>query len=107
MLNIRLRKNTSGKNDKNSKDDVDNKFVSIHKFMNDLASGQTYCIDMIHCENPDVSSPLWEEIVANRKLFYTKSMKSYIGYVKQQANKYGIKGSRVNSLKNVIESLEK
>lgn len=98
-------KSTGGEG-KNSKDDVDTEIVSLQKFIMDALSGQTYTIDMLHCTTPVSSSPEWEFIVENRKSFYTKDMKAYMGYVKQQAAKYGIKGSRLADISAAIKSLE-
>lgn len=98
-------KSTGGEG-KNSKDDVDTETVSLQKFIMDALSGQTYTIDMLHCTTPLSSSPEWEHIVENRKSFYTKDMKAYMGYVKQQAAKYGIKGSRLADIQEAIRSLE-
>jgi hypothetical protein len=60
---------------------------------------------MLHCVEPTVSSPVWEELVANRTKFYSKNLKAFVGYVKQQAAKYGVKGSRLADIKQAIESL--
>lgn len=91
---------------KNTKDDTDIELISIQKFVKDALNGQTYTIDMLHCENPILTSPEWEFLVKNRKKFYTKNMTAYMGYVKQQAAKYGIKGSRLGDIQQSIWSLE-
>jgi hypothetical protein len=39
-------------------------------------------------------------------MFHTRSLKGYMGYVKRQAAKYGIKGSRLHVLKQAIEIIE-
>lgn len=96
---------STGGQAKNTKDDTDTEWISIQKFISDALSGQTYAIDMLHCTEPTISSDLWDSIVANRKKFYTKNMKSYLGYCTHQAAKYGIKGSRLHSLKQAIDYL--
>lgn len=97
---------STGGSGKNTKDDIDTEVVSLQKFVKDALSGQTYTIDMLHCDTPIVTSDEWQYLVDNRKMFYTKSMKAYIGYVKQQAAKYGIKGSRLSDIEHAIWSLE-
>lgn len=97
---------STGGDGKNTKDDVDTEIVSLQKFVKDALSGQTYTIDMLHCDSPIVTSDKWQYLVDNRKMFYTKNMKAYIGYVKQQAAKYGIKGSRLSAIKRAIEALD-
>jgi hypothetical protein len=53
------------------------------------------------------SSPIWEAIIANKHRFYTRNLQAFIGYARKQAAKYGIKGSRLNAIRNLIELLEK
>src|SRR5699024_2922861 len=48
---------------------------------------------------PDV----WKFIQDNRSRFYTTNMKSYLGYVRKQASKYGVKGSRLAALRDVLK----
>lgn len=97
---------STGGSGKNSSSDVDYEYVSIQKFIKDALSGQTYTIDMLHCSEPMQASSEWYYIVNNRTKFYTKNMKSYIGYVKQQAAKYGIKGSRLSDIACAIMVLD-
>ena len=96
---------STGGQTKNTKNDTDTEYISIQKFIKDALAGQTYAIDMLHCKEPTVSSDLWEQIVSNRKKFYTKNMKAYLGYCTHQAAKYGIKGSRLHSLSQAIDYL--
>jgi len=42
----------------------------------------------------------------NKELFYTKNLNSFVDYAKGQAAKYGIKGSRLNAAKLMIEFLK-
>jgi hypothetical protein len=46
-------------------------------------------------------------LVANRTKFYSQNLKAFVGYVKQQAAKYGVKGSRLADIKQAIDSLAK
>lgn len=97
---------STGGEGKNTKDDVGYEFVSIQKFIKDALNGQTYTLDMLHCQTPSHSSEVWEFLVENRKAFYTQNMKAYMGYVKQQAAKYGIKGSRLADIKGAIDTIK-
>lgn len=93
---------------KNTKDDVDIVLYSLETFINMLIEGDTIAIDMIHCNNENLieTSDLWENIVDIRSMFYTKRTKAFMGYVRKQAHKYGIRGSRINTLKTIISVLE-
>lgn len=100
---------STGKNtSKNTSNDVDIEKMSLHKFIKLALEGQTMAFDMMHA--PDnmliVSSPIWEEIVKNKQKFYSKNINAFVGYVITQAAKYGIKGSRLDSAKCVLDWLE-
>jgi len=92
---------------KNTKDDIDIEIYSLHYFLKLAIEGQTVAIDMIHASEDflEISSDIWTDLVNNRKRFYTKNLKAFIGYARRQAAKYGIKGSRLNAAKIMIEFL--
>lgn len=94
-------------NTKNTKDDVDSSFYSLHYFIQLALEGQTTALDMLHASDSMllVTSPIWEAIVANREKFYTKNIKSFVDYARGQAAKYGIRGSRLSDVKNVLNFL--
>lgn len=106
--NFHLDRSSNSSNTKNTKDDVDRSYYSLSYFIDLACKGETVALDMLHgslamCTH---TSDAWEYLVANKHRFYTKSMKSYIGYVRKQASKYGIKGSRVGELEKIIAFLE-
>jgi hypothetical protein len=90
---------------KNGAGDIDTEVISLPNFIKHACTGETFAIDMLHCTEPTVSNPIWEELVANRTKFYSKNLKAFVGYVKQQAAKYGVKGSRLADIKGAIDSL--
>ncbi|MCK9369192.1 nucleotidyltransferase domain-containing protein [Candidatus Dojkabacteria bacterium] len=94
-------------NCKNTKDDIDIQLYSIQYFFKLAKDGDTNAIDMLHAGSSVVlySSLEWEAIHDNRKMFYSKNIKSFLGFAKTQAIKYGLKGSRLASVKSCIEFL--
>jgi len=98
---------------RNTADDVDDDWYSIAEFMKLAMKGETVALDMMHV-NPELVTVeldpeygyIWEELVASRELFYTKNLKAYMGYVKRQAAKYGLKGSRISAMREAIEFLK-
>ena len=97
-------------NIKNSNQDIDEEWISLPKFLEFAIKGETVSIDMLHSTDVEYFGEykwIWEELITKRKEFYTSSLPSYLGYVKRQAAKYGIKGSRVNAHKQVLDVLEK
>jgi hypothetical protein len=69
--------------------------------------GDTTALDLLHSqkESTYITSDLWECLRANRKMFYTKNLRAFIGYAKNQAAKYGIKGDRLQSIENCLSFL--
>lgn len=102
-----LDKSTNKSNSKNSASDVDRTFYSLSYFVDMACKGETVALDMLHGYVGSLvcSSATWESLVENRSKFYTKSMKSYVGYVYKQAAKYGVRGSRIAAIEEVISVL--
>jgi len=102
---------TSTKNGdgKNTTSDVDSEFYSLHYFIELACQGQTVALDMLHAPESMclISSHIWRDIVAQRHLFYTRNLDSFIGYARRQASKYGIKGSRLSAASSVIDFLKR
>lgn len=102
----------SGKDDsKNTKDDIDIEIYSFHYFLKLLQRGDTGALDMLHAplDNADIvlhATDIWKCLNKNRSLFYTKNLSAFVGYCRKQASKYGIKGSRLNACKKVMDFLE-
>lgn len=99
--------NTNNSATKNSKDDIDHELFSLKYFFKLAADGETVALDMLHTP-PEmvVKSDLpevWKFIQDNRARFYTTDMKAYLGYVRKQAGKYGVKGSRLAELHKVLD----
>jgi len=95
---------------KNTKDDIDVEIFSLPYFIELACKGETVALDMLHAREEIFESnigEIWWELKNRRKIFYTKDMKSYIGYARKQANKYGIKGSRMAAVEEVINFLDK
>ena len=93
--------------ERNTAEDTDDEAYSLQRYLSLLAEGQTVSIDMLFAPNPIVSSELWEEIKANKNLLLTKKSAAFVGYCRTQANKYGIKGSRVAAAKEAKEGFER
>jgi predicted nucleotidyltransferase len=95
---------------KNTKDDFDSETYSLQYFLLELGkNGDTTFLDMIHAPDSALieSSDIWQYIRQNRSKFYTKSLKSYIGYCRGQAAKYGIRGSKLEEAKKILNVLNK
>lgn len=101
-----INSSTGTNSSKNTNEDIDDEMFSLWYFLKLACDGETVAIDMLHSDSTISSSPEWEFLVENRARFYTKDMKSYVGYVKKQAAKYGIKGSRIAALEEAINVIK-
>ena len=88
---------------KNSPKDVDDEAYSLQRYLKLLSEGQTVAMDMLFAPNPLFSTTLWQEIRENKDKLITKRSAAFVGYCRQQANKYGIKGSRVSAAKIAMD----
>lgn len=99
-------KSNNSKN-KNTAEDYDIELYSIHKFFELLKKGDTGVIDMLFSMFREdtilLSSEASELIKANYQKFLTNNTKPFAGYCLQQTKKYGVKGSRYGSLKDLLQ----
>lgn len=93
---------------RNTKEDVDIEFKELRKFIKDAISGQTYALDMLYAPDDFIleTSNTWKDLVKNRHRFLSNDMAPFVGYCRQQAGKYGLRGSRLGELLQVIEILK-
>jgi len=102
------RSSTGDDNLKNSKDDVDVEFYSFKKFLKMLEKGDTAALELLFTPEEFIleQSRLWKELRGDRGFFLSSQVSAMVGYARQQANKYGIKGSRMGELSKCITVLK-
>lgn len=102
-----ISKSTKEGEGKNTKDDQEVQLYSIGTFINLAKRGEMIAMDMLHAPESMIqhSSPEWKYIQANREVFYSKNMQAYLGYIRRQVNKYGVKGSRINQIETALKIL--
>lgn len=95
--------------EKNTAADVDFEMYSLNYFLHLALEGETVALDMLHAPKSALQemSSVWADLVWHREKFYTKNLKSFVGYARRQAAKYGVKGSRLSEAKAVLETLQK
>lgn len=93
---------------RNTKDDIDVEYIELRTFIKHCLEGQTYAIDMLFSTATHALeySPEWEFIIKYREKLLSKNVKPFIGYIKKQTAKYGLKGSRLAELSRIITYLE-
>jgi predicted nucleotidyltransferase len=95
-------KRDKGHGERNTKDDVDVEFYSFQKFMQMLHEGQTVALELLWTPDHLIieAHPWWYDFRDfGRKAFMHKKVTSFVGYCKKQADKYGVKGSRMAAMK--------
>lgn len=101
--------------ERNTKDDVDTEFFTLDRFLELLTDGQTVALDMLFAPPKSYSfgahesgliDPIMAEICYNKEKLLTRNVNAFVGYARQQAAKYGIKGSRMDALKRTKEFLD-
>jgi hypothetical protein len=98
-LNIKRDKEVG---EKNTKDDVDVELFTLQKFIKMLNEGQTVALELLFTPDHMIieADPFWYTLRENwKEKFLTKKTTSFVGYCKTQADKYGVKGSRMAALK--------
>jgi hypothetical protein len=98
---------------RNTKDDVDYEYIPIQVFANDFIGGQTYAVELAF-------AVLSEEFKAGQEVydlmfldfvheltekFLTSNIKAMIGYAMNQAQIYGIKGTRLASVRKFTDKV--
>ena len=93
---------------KNTPGDVDVEIYSLHYFIGLACEGQTVAMDMLHAPESllEVCTDVWRTIVGERHRFYTRNISAFVNYARRQASKYGIKGSRLNAVSEVLTILK-
>lgn len=88
--------------------EVDEEAYALHRFLSLAAEGQTVAMDMLFAPPSAIlsSGMAWEIITENRHRLLTKRSASFVGYCRTQANKYGVRGDRVEAVKAAAEFFE-
>lgn len=100
LQRVRPSINTKTKKDdaqKNGPGDIDFESFALQKFMAMLLEGQTVALSMLFTPDEWIieRSPEWDFIRQNKDRWLHRKVSAFAGYCRQQANKYGIRGSRV------------
>lgn len=106
-----FRQTTGNSHSRNTSEDMDTELYSLHYFVKLALQGETVAIDMLHAQDRHIvetglAFPVFLMMQKNRQKLYSKNMKAYLGYVRKQAAKYGVKGGRLASAEAVLQVLD-
>lgn len=99
---INLKTNTGEL--KNTSADVDMEMYSLHKFLDLACQAQTVALDMLFGP-AKICSPIWQALLDNRRRLLSKKCGAAIGYVRAQAERYSLRGVRIEALQEVLAVL--
>jgi len=93
---------------KNTEQDVDIEMYSVQKYLNLLSQGQTVATDMLFVPEKHIIEHTyeWAHIVSNKHKIINRNLSAFIGYSKTQANRYGIRGSRMAAVEGFINLIK-
>lgn len=96
------------KNSRNTAEDVDTEWFSLQKYFELLIQGQTVALDLLFCPKEFwvENNSTWDWIQSERTAFLHKGLNAFVGYCRTQAAKYGIKGTRIASLRVALDMLK-
>lgn len=85
----------------------DRELYSLIKFFDLCASGQTVAMDMLFTPERfwTGATPVWRYIVSERNRLLTSKPAGFLGYCRQQAAKYGVKGNRLRAVERITSIL--
>ena len=92
---------------KNTSEAIDKDSYSISKFCNMIARGDGVALDVLFTPSWAIvdAAPEWETLCAQVKTLINRQVSGYTGYCKEQAAKYGIKGSRMAAVEGLLAIL--
>lgn len=108
-----LASQTTTGNDKgrNTADDEDLTRMSVQKFLFIAAKGDVGAIEtLFSANNPDAvfyQHDLWGEVINIRSKVVNRSIYKSLGYIRSQVNRYVVKGTRADAVRNILEILRK
>ena len=94
--------------DKNTGEAIDHQSYSLAKFCRMLALGDGVATEILFAPDECIveASPEWPIIREQARGLLNREVTGFTGYCKQQAAKYGIKGSRMEAVENLVVLLD-
>lgn len=94
--------------EKNLPGEIEEESYSLQRYLELASEGQTVALDVLFAPEWSMTEPPaqeWRELTENRARLLTRRSAAFVGYCRQQANKYGIKGSRVAAARAALTLL--
>lgn len=87
----------------------DNESYSLQRYLELLAQCQTVALDMLFAPGDQwkLMDPIWFDITNNAHKIINKKCGAAIGYARAQAEKYSLRGARMDALGTVLDCLRR
>lgn len=101
-------RSTGDPKEKNSSEDIDDELFSLQKYFSMLMSGDMIAYEMLFVKKEQalVWSDEWDVIHRMRARLINRDIKGFVGYIRSQVNKYGVKGSRIATARRATSMFE-
>ncbi len=107
---VTVGQSTGDDKSKNNADDEDISFIPLQIFAKDFFGGQTYAVEVafafLTSDQCTKNNPLTKFMVELTTQFLTSNIKAMVGYAFNQAQIYGVKGSRLASINKFSDFLD-
>ena len=93
---------------KNTGDAIDHQSYSVEKFCRMLSIGDGFATEILFAPDDRIieAAPEWDALREEAKGLLNREVKGFVGYCKQQAAKYGVKGSRMEAVEKLVILLD-
>lgn len=103
-----VSKREKAEGERNVAGDIDEEAFSLQRYLQLLSEGQTVALDMLFAPEwawIGKADRLWHEIRLQRWRLTSRRAAAFVGYCRTQANRYGVRGSRVAAGRRALEFL--
>lgn len=97
---------TFGPNARADAEDSETELFSLKRYLELLMEGQTVALDILFAPYPEqVDNYEWLGIWENKERFISRKCGAAIGYARAQAERYSLRGKRIEALASVVDEL--
>jgi hypothetical protein len=96
---------TGGKTSANTPEDVDSTSFPLQRYLMLLAKMETNAVEMLFAPNRVSTALLWQIVYAHRYRFLNANKSNFMGFGKAQANRYAVRGNRLETLTRICDYL--
>lgn len=112
---ILLQRAKEAINDSKKKDvgELDIEYWSLQKFLKMCGEGQAGALEVLfssyfndeNLHKTRLINSVWAKVLRNKNKFLNKKAHAFVGYCRQQASRYGLRGDRVKEVREVLDLL--